>query len=98
MVDLHKAALRRAYRTLAQGLGGSTTATALTAVITAAVGAGEDTARNALIALAATLGSTIVAALTSFWQGVAQGLPEVGVSDEEAEQYARDYVDVQYDH
>lgn len=77
MVDLHKAALTRAYRTLAQGLGGSATATALTAAVTAAVGAGEDTARNALIALAATLGSSVVAAFTSFWQGVAQGLPEV---------------------
>jgi hypothetical protein len=77
MIEIHKAALTRAYRTLAQGLAGSTTATALTAVITAAVGAGEDTARNGLIALAATLGSTVVAAFTSFWQGVAYGLPEV---------------------
>jgi len=77
MIEIHKAALTRAYRTLAQGLGGSATATALTAAITAAVGAGEDTARNALIALAATLGSTIVASFTAFWQGVAYGLPEV---------------------
>lgn len=77
MVDLHKAALTRAYRTLAQGLGGSATATALTAAITAMVGAGDEAPRNALIALAATLGSTVVAAFTSFWQGVARGLPEV---------------------
>ena len=77
MKTLHKAAATRAYRTLAHGLGGSATATALTAAITSAVGASEDAPRNALIALAATLGSTLVSAFASFWQGVARGLPEV---------------------
>lgn len=74
MVDIHKAALKRAYRTLAQGLGGSAVSTALTAAITG----GDGT----LIALAATLGSTAVAAFASFWQGVAQGLPEVELAEE----------------
>lgn len=77
MKNLHKAALTRAYRTLATGLGGSATATAMTAAITALVGAGEDAPRNALIALAASLGTTVVSAFTSFWRGVAGGLPEV---------------------
>jgi len=76
MTALHKAALKRAYRTLAQGLGGSATATALTAMLTALVGQSEHTALAASIAAAATLGSTLVAAFTSFWQGVALGLPE----------------------
>lgn len=96
MVDLHKAALRRAYRTLAQGLGGSTVVTAVTAVV-AALG-DADAVRTAGLAALISVGTTIATAVGSFWQGVAAGLPEVGVSDEEAEQYARDYVDAQYDH
>lgn len=96
MVGLHKAALRRAYRTLAQGLGGSTVVTAITAVV-AALG-DSDAARSAGLAALIAVGTTIVTALGSFWQGVAAGLPEVGLSDEEAEQYARDSVDAQHDH
>jgi len=76
MKKLHLAALRRAYRTLAQGLGGSATATALAALVAALAGSGGDTARVALIAAAASVGTTVVAAFTSYWQGVAQGLPE----------------------
>lgn len=78
MNKLHRAALKRAYRTLAQGLGGSATATALAALIAAMVGGGTDTAHTALIAAVASVGTTVVAAFTSFWQGVARGLPEVG--------------------
>ena len=96
MVSLHKAALRRAYRTLAQGLGGSTVVTAITAVA-AAVG-DADALRSAGLAALISVGTTIATAVGSFWQGVAAGLPEVEVSGEEAEQYARDYVDAQYDH
>jgi hypothetical protein len=77
MNKLHRAALTRAYRTLAQGLGGSATATALAALIAAMVGGGTDTAQTALVAAAASLGASVVAAFTSFWQGVAGGLPEV---------------------
>lgn len=76
MKNLHKAALKRAYRTLAQGLGGSTVSTGLTALVAALAGAGDDTPKFALIAAAAAVGTTIVAAFTSFWQGVALGLPE----------------------
>lgn len=75
MKALHAAALRRAYRTLAQGLGGSTVVTALVAVVAALSDA--DAARTALLAAAIAVGTTIVTALGSFWQGVAQGLPEV---------------------
>ncbi len=78
MTTLHRAALKRAYRTLAQGLGGSATATALAALVAAMVGGGTDTAHTALVAAAASIGTTVVAAFTSFWQGVAGGLPEVG--------------------
>lgn len=73
MKALHRAALVRAYRTLAQGLGGSAVATALLALIT-----DGETARVGLIA---ALGTTLVAALTSFWQGVAAGLPEVDLAE-----------------
>ncbi len=76
MKALHAAALRRAYRTLAQGLGGSAVTTALVAVITA-LATDADAGRTALLAAAATVGNSIVAAIGSFWQGVAQGLPEV---------------------
>lgn len=76
MKTLHRAALERAYRTFAQGLGGSATATALAALIAALAGSGDQAARVALIAAVASIGSTVVAAFTSFWQGVARGLPE----------------------
>lgn len=69
MKSLHKAALIRAYRTLAQGLGGSAVATAAVAIFT--------DGQSALTVLLATLGTVLVAAVTSFWQGVAAGLPEV---------------------
>lgn len=68
MKNLHKAALVRAYRTLAQGLGGTTVAGALALIFT-------DPA-NAKSAVFVALGSAVVAAVISFWQGVAQGLPE----------------------
>lgn len=76
MRALHRAALIRAYRTLAQGLGGSAVSTALAAFVAALAGSG-DTVQVALIAAAATLGGTLVTAGASFWQGVARGLPEV---------------------
>lgn len=69
MRTLHHAALVRAYRTLAQGLGGSALSVALIAIFTD----GE----AAVPAIGAALGTTLVAAVTSFWQGVAAGLPEV---------------------
>lgn len=68
MRELHKAALVRAYRTLAQGFGGTTVSGALALVFT-----DPANARNAIVV---ALGSTVVAAVISFWQGVAQGLPE----------------------
>lgn len=75
MRSLHTAALRRAYRTLAQGLGGSAVTTALVAVITA-LGTDADAGRTALLAAGVAVGTTLVTAFGSFWQGVAQGLPE----------------------
>lgn len=81
MVDLHKAALRRAYRTLAQGLGGSTVVTGLVAVA-AAIG-DADALRTAGLAAIIAVGTTIATAVGSFWQGVAQGLPEA--ADEDAQ-------------
>ena len=74
MLSRHRAALIRAYRTLAQGLGGSAVSTALVAVVASL--AGGETGQVALIASAASVGTVVVAALASFWQGVAQGLPE----------------------
>lgn len=68
MGALHHAALIRAYRTLAQGLGGSAVSVALIALVTD----GE----AAVPALIAALGTVLVAAVTSYWQGVAGGLPE----------------------
>ncbi len=72
---LHKAAAIRAYRTLAQGLGGSVVVTAIVAVV-ATVGSDADTARSALLAAAVAVGTTVATAVGSFWQGVASGLPE----------------------
>lgn len=74
MGALHRAALIRAYRTLAQGLGGSAVSTALVAVITSI--AGGEPGQTALIAAGASVGTVVVAAFGSFWQGVAGGLPE----------------------
>ncbi len=74
MKSLHRAALKRAYRTLAQGLGGSAVATALAALVAAANDA--DTARTALAAAGVAVGTVVVTAFGSFWQGVAGGLPE----------------------
>lgn len=83
MKQLHRAALTRAYRTLAQGLGGSATATALAALVAAVVGGGAEAVETALVAASASLATTLFAAFTSFWQGVAHGLPEVSdVTDE----------------
>lgn len=80
MSAIHRAALIRAYRTLAQGLGGSAVSTALVAVITSI--AGGETGQTALVAAGASIGTVIVAAFGSFWQGVAQGLPEVTPGDD----------------
>lgn len=74
MRTLHRAALVRAYRTLAQGLGGSAVTTALVALVAALADA--DAARTAALAAAVAIGTTITTALASFWQGVAAGLPE----------------------
>lgn len=70
MKALHKAALIRAYRTLAQGLAGSAVSVALIALIT--------DGQAAVAGLIAALGAVVIAAAVSFWQGVAKGLPEVG--------------------
>ena len=73
--DLHRAAAVRAYRTLAQGLGGSAVVTASVALV-AALGGDADTLRVAALAAVIAVGTALVAAIGSFWQGVAQGLPE----------------------
>jgi hypothetical protein len=75
MKDLHNAALKRAYRTLAQGLGGSATSTALAALLAALVGS-EQTVEVAAITAFGSIGTTLIAASASFWQGVVRGLPE----------------------
>lgn len=76
MKNLHKAALKRAYRTLAQGLGSSVVLSAGTALIASAVGQGEQTLRAAGAVLIVSAGTAVLSAVGSFWQGVAQGLPE----------------------
>lgn len=68
MRALHRAALIRAYRTLATGLGGSAVSVAAVAILT--------DGRDALPAAAAALGAVVVSAAASFWNGVARGLPE----------------------
>ena len=68
MLTLHKAALIRAYRTLAQGLGGSAITTALTALLVD----GE----TALKAAGIAAGTVLIMAIASFFQGVVAGLPE----------------------
>lgn len=79
MKSLHRAALVRAYRTLSQGLGSSAVITALVAVVTA-VATDASAVKTAVLAAAVAVGTVVVAAVGSFWQGVAQGLPEA--SDE----------------
>lgn len=76
MKALHEAALIRAYRTLATGLGGSAVTTALTGAIAAAAGTGDDAVKVALFAAGASIATTVVSAVGSFWRGVAKGLPE----------------------
>lgn len=68
MKALHKAAAIRAYRTLATGLGGSAVTTALVALFT--------DGQSAALAAGVALGTTVVSAFGSFWNGVANGLPE----------------------
>ena len=68
MKELHKAALVRAYRTLATGLGGGAVATALAALFTGGA--------EAVPVLIGAVGAVLVSAVTSFWLGVAKGLPE----------------------
>lgn len=75
MNELQKAALTRAYRTLAQGLSGSTFATALTAAMVALIEGNDQ--RTTLIVLAGSVVTTLVAAFQSYWMGISQGLPEV---------------------
>lgn len=77
MKELHKAALVRAYRTLATGLAGAATTTGLTALIAALVGAGTLTPVLALTALGASVGGVVVSAWGSYWRAVSQGIPEV---------------------
>lgn len=79
MKNLHRAAAIRAYRTLSQGLGSSAVITALVAVITA-LATDASTFKAALLAAAVAVGTVVMAAIGSFWQGVAKGLPEA--SDE----------------
>lgn len=68
MNALHRAAARRAYRTLAQGLGSSAMVTVLVAIAT--------DGKSAMAAAGITLATVAATALSSFWQGVARGLPE----------------------
>lgn len=68
MRDLHKAALIRAYRTLATGFGGGAVATALAALVTGGAAAVP-------VALGA-VATVAISAFTSYWLGVASGLPE----------------------
>lgn len=74
MKALHRAALRRAYRTLAQGLGGSAVVTAIVAVVAAS--GDHDAASAAVQAGVIAVGTVVATAFGSFWQGVAAGLPE----------------------
>ncbi|MCR6649693.1 MAG: hypothetical protein NVV70_16740 [Cellulomonas sp.] len=68
MKALHKAAAIRAYRTLATGLGGSAVTTAAVALLT--------DGKSALLAAGVAVGTVVVSAAASFWNGVANGLPE----------------------
>lgn len=68
MKQLHRAAARRAYRTLAQGLGSTAVVTAIAALAT--------DGKAALPVAGIALANAVVTAFGSFWQGVAQGLPE----------------------
>lgn len=73
MKQLHRAAAVRAYRTLAQGLGGSAVVTAIAALVT--------DGRGALLAGGIAIGTVLATAFGSFWQGVAAGLPEAPKTD-----------------
>lgn len=73
MKQLHRAAAVRAYRTLAQGLGGSAVVTAIAAIAT--------DGRGALLAGGIAIGTVLATAFGSFWQGVAAGLPEAPKAD-----------------
>jgi hypothetical protein len=73
MNKLHKAALLRAYRTLAQGLGGSAVTSGLVALVMAMT---DGNMKVAALTLCSSVASVCVAAVASFWQGVARGLPE----------------------
>lgn len=75
MKDLHRAAAKRAYRTLAQGLGGSAVTTAVVASVVAL--AEGDAGKAALVAAGVAIANTVITAGASFWQAVAAGLPEV---------------------
>lgn len=68
MTTLHKAAAKRAYRTLAQGLSSSIVTTAIVAFVT--------DGRTALAAAGVAVATVAATAFASFWQGVAAGLPE----------------------
>lgn len=81
MKALRAAALLRARRTLYQGLGGSALTTALVALVVALSNGDRDATTAAGIAALAALGTALVAAVTSYFQGMYSGLPEVPSSD-----------------
>lgn len=74
MNTLHRAALKRAYRTLVQGLASGAITTALVAAFSAWIN-GEP-AQAALVTAAVASATTVGAAINSFWFGVKVGLPE----------------------
>lgn len=82
MKALRAAALLRARRTLYQGLGGSALTTALVTLVVALSNGDREAITAAGLAALAALGTTLVAAVTSYFQGMYSGLPEVPSSDE----------------
>lgn len=82
MKALRAAALLRARRTLYQGLGGSALTTALVALVVALSNGDRDAVAVAGVAALVALGTTLVTAATSYFQGMYSGLPEVPSSDE----------------
>lgn len=70
---LHRAAMRRAYRTFAQAMGGNVTVSLGVALVESAGGGDIQQAGTAFLV---GIGGAVVAAGASFWQGIAAGLPE----------------------
>lgn len=76
MRELHRAAFKRAYRTLAQGLGSSAVTTGTVGLVVALLGQDGQATRAAVLTAAISVTTAILAAVASFWQAVAGGLPE----------------------